>query len=78
MRYEPLEGRQGVMVYAGHRPTWRYTLPDGLALCRSCGRVITARQLGGEVCPGTSPLGRKEGDAGEGSNACLPDTGDLG
>jgi hypothetical protein len=44
MRYEPLEGRQGVMVYAGHRPTWRYTLPDGLALCRSCGRVITARQ----------------------------------
>jgi hypothetical protein len=76
MRYEALEGGQGVM--ADHCLTWRYPFPAGLALCTGCGQLITAPQLGGEVCPGTSPLGRKEGDAGEGSNACLPDTGDLG
>jgi hypothetical protein len=65
-------------MMTGHRPTWRYALPDGLAFCPGCGRVITARQLGWEVCPGMSPPGRKEGDLGEDSNACLPDTGGLG
>jgi hypothetical protein len=38
----------------GHWPSWIYPqLPDGLALCVGCWRPITARQLGGERCPGT-------------------------
>jgi hypothetical protein len=54
-------------MMTGHRPTWRYMLPDGLAFCTGCGRPITARQFGREVCPGKSPLGRKEGGAGDDS-----------
>jgi hypothetical protein len=37
----------------GHWPSWIYPqLPDGLALCVGCWRLITASQLGGEQCPG--------------------------
>jgi hypothetical protein len=53
MRYETLEGGQGVM--AGHSLTWRYPFPAGLALCRDCGQLITARQLGMERCTGARP-----------------------
>jgi hypothetical protein len=28
-------------------------VPDGLAICVSCWRLITVWQLGGEPCPGT-------------------------
>ncbi len=34
----------------GHRPSSRYPIPDGLALCLGCWRPITAQQLGGERC----------------------------
>jgi hypothetical protein len=35
----------------GHWPSWRYPhVPDGLALCVTCWRVISAQQLGTEVC----------------------------
>jgi len=37
----------------GHWPSWIYPLPDGVALCVGCWQPITARQLGGERCPGT-------------------------
>jgi len=37
---------------AGHRPSWRYPFPNGLALCVGCWRPITARQLGVERCLG--------------------------
>ena len=37
----------------GHSPTWGYPqIPDGLALCMGCWRLITASQLGEEPCPG--------------------------
>jgi hypothetical protein len=37
----------------GHLPSWSFRqVPDGLALCVGCWRLITARQLGGEQCPG--------------------------
>lgn len=39
---------------AGHSPSWSSPdLPDGLALCVVCWRLITAPQLGVERCPGT-------------------------
>ena len=47
-------------MITGHRPTWRYTLPDGLALCTGCKKLITVQQLGVEVCPGLNLLGAKE------------------
>jgi len=38
----------------GHWPSWNYPhVPDGLALCVGCWRLITAGQLGGERCPRT-------------------------
>jgi hypothetical protein len=40
---------------AGHSLTWRYPFPAGLALCRDCGQLITARQLGVERCTGARP-----------------------
>lgn len=37
----------------GHSPSWGYPqIPDGLALCMGCWRLITALQLGAEHCPG--------------------------
>jgi len=37
----------------GHSPSWGYPqIPDGLALCLGCWRLITASQLGDEQCPG--------------------------
>jgi len=41
-----------IAALPGHRPSWRYPFPNGLALCVGCWRPITARQLGGEACPG--------------------------
>jgi len=39
---------------SGHWPSWGCPeVPDGLALCVSCWRLITAWQLGPERCPGT-------------------------
>jgi hypothetical protein len=36
---------------AGHLPSWGYPkIPDGLALCLGCWRLITARQLGVDRC----------------------------
>lgn len=40
----------------GHSPSWSFSqVPDGLALCLSCWRLIAAWQLGGEACPGPEP-----------------------
>jgi hypothetical protein len=40
----------------GHSPSWGFSqVPDGLALCLGCWRLIAAWQLGGEPCPGTEP-----------------------
>ena len=37
----------------GHSPTWGYPqIPDGLALCLGCWRLIAASQLGEEQCRG--------------------------
>jgi hypothetical protein len=39
----------------GHSPSWGYPqIPDGLALCLGCWRLITASQLGEEQCPGAA------------------------
>lgn len=36
----------------GHWPSWEAPeVPDGLALCVACWRLITASQLGTEPCP---------------------------
>lgn len=36
-----------------HSPSWGFSqVPDGLAICVSCWRLITVWQLGGEPCPG--------------------------
>ena len=41
---------------AGHWPSWSPPdLPDGLALCVGCWRLITARQLGVDRCLATRP-----------------------
>ena len=38
---------------AGHWPSWSPPeLPDGLALCVGCWRLITAQQLGVDICLG--------------------------
>jgi hypothetical protein len=34
----------------GHRPSWRYPFPNGLALWVGCWRPIMARQLGWNLC----------------------------
>ncbi len=48
-----LEDFSDEFLTPGHRPSWSYPqVPDGLALCVGCWRLITARQLGGERCPG--------------------------
>jgi hypothetical protein len=42
------------IIAPGHWPSWSYPeVPPGLALCVRCWRLIRARQLGGERCPGT-------------------------
>jgi hypothetical protein len=49
-----LEGVSEEIPTPGHSPSWSFPqVPDGLALCVGCWRLITARQLGGERCPGT-------------------------
>lgn len=49
-----LEGFSEENPTPGHSPSWGSPhIPDGLALCVGCWRLITARQLGGERCPGT-------------------------
>lgn len=49
-----LEGSGEENMMPGHSPSWGSPqLPDGLALCVGCWRLITARQLGGERCPST-------------------------
>lgn len=47
-----LEDVNEEVLTKGHWPSWRYhQVPDGLALCVRCWRVIAARQIGGERCP---------------------------
>ena len=42
------------ILTGGHWPSWTSpALPDGLALCVGCWRLITARQLGVDGCVGT-------------------------
>lgn len=49
-----LEGFSAEILAPGHSPSWGSPqVPDGLALCVGCWRLITAWQLGGERCPGT-------------------------
>ena len=49
-----LEGFGEETVLSGHWPSWGAPhVPDGLALCVGCWRLITAWQLGGERCPGS-------------------------
>lgn len=49
-----LEGFSEEILTPGHSPSWGSPqVPDGLALCVGCWRLITARQLGGERCPGS-------------------------
>jgi hypothetical protein len=46
-----LEGLNDEILTAGHWPSWSAPeLPDGLALCVGCWRVITAPQLGVDRC----------------------------
>lgn len=46
------------VLTAGHSPSWDGPqIPDGMALCVSCWRLIAAWQLGGERCPGTARSG---------------------
>jgi hypothetical protein len=41
---------------AGHWPSWSLPeLPDGLALCVGCWRLITVSQLGMDRCPAVRP-----------------------
>jgi hypothetical protein len=48
-----LEGFSAEILASGHWPSWASSqVPDGLALCVGCWRLITAWQLGGERCPG--------------------------
>lgn len=49
-----LEGASDEILTPGHSPSWGSPqVPDGLALCVGCWRLITASQLGREHCPGT-------------------------
>ena len=42
------------ILTVGHSPSWGYPqIPDGLALCVGCWRLITARQLGVDRCRAT-------------------------
>jgi hypothetical protein len=46
-----LENLNDEILTAGHWPSWSAPeLPDGLALCVGCWRVITAPQLGVDRC----------------------------
>jgi hypothetical protein len=48
-----LEDFHDEILTRGHSPSWGSPqVPDGLALCVACWRLITAWQLGGERCPG--------------------------
>jgi hypothetical protein len=48
-----LEDFNEEILTAGHSPSWGYPqIPNGLALCMGCWRLITASQLGEEQCPG--------------------------
>jgi hypothetical protein len=47
------------VLTGGHSPSWDGPqIPDGLALCVGCWRLIAVWQLGGERCPG---LARSDG-----------------
>ena len=40
------------LLEVGHCPSWLYSqVPDGLALCVRCWKLITSWQLGSEPCP---------------------------
>ena len=46
-----LEDLDEEIMTVGHSPSWSLpALPDGLALCVSCWRLITAPQLGVDRC----------------------------
>jgi hypothetical protein len=48
-----LESFHEEILMPRHSPSWGFSqVPDGLALCVSCWRLITVWQLGGEPCPG--------------------------
>ena len=49
-----LENASEEIIAPGHWPSWSDPdIPDGLALCVGCWRLITAQQLGRERCPQT-------------------------
>ena len=49
-----LEGFSAEILAPGHSPSWGSPrVPDGLALCVGCWRLITVWQLGRERCQGT-------------------------
>ena len=49
-----LENASEESIAPGHWPSWSDPdIPDGLALCVGCWRLITAQQLGRERCPRT-------------------------
>jgi hypothetical protein len=49
-----LENASGEIIAPGHWPSWSDPdIPDGLALCVGCWRLIAAQQLGRERCPRT-------------------------
>jgi hypothetical protein len=53
-----LEGFSAEILAPGHSPSWGSPqVPDGLALCVGCWRLITVWQLGGERCPGIERSG---------------------
>jgi hypothetical protein len=55
-----LEGFGGEILRPGHWPSWGSPqVPDGLALCVGCWRLIAAWQLGGERCPGPERADRR-------------------
>jgi hypothetical protein len=46
-----LENASGEIIAPGHWPSWSDPdIPNGLALCVGCWRLITAQQLGRERC----------------------------
>jgi hypothetical protein len=59
-----LEGFGDEIAAPGHSPSWGWPqVPDGLALCVGCWRLIAAWQLGGERCPGTERHANRRGAA---------------
>jgi len=57
--YAELEARltrlKEELKFRTHSPSWGYPqIPDGLALCIRCWRLITVLQLGAENCPGAA------------------------